>query len=126
LREPLSWWLHGEEIYDQEAIKEWVREARVFTTLPELVRGYLDLAERRLQLRRQLAGADLTLDEQINRDLRALKSQLDMKREDIQEFLKALGNPPTKMYPFQLPLFPMIFRITVTFDPHWELPPIAW
>ena len=26
-----SWWLHGEEIYDQEAIKEWVREAAGLT-----------------------------------------------------------------------------------------------
>ena len=38
LREPVRWWLYGEEIYDQEAIKEWVREARVDnTSLPELV-----------------------------------------------------------------------------------------
>ena len=22
MREPVTWWLHGEEIYDQEAIKE--------------------------------------------------------------------------------------------------------
>src|ERR1700720_2768853 len=73
LREPLSWWLHGEEIYDQEAIKEWVREARVFTSLPELVRGYLDLADRRLQLSRQLEDADAQRRALIKRDLRALK-----------------------------------------------------
>ena len=47
LREPLSWWLHGEEIYDQEAIKEWVREARVgFRTLPELVKDFAQLSAR--------------------------------------------------------------------------------
>ncbi len=49
--------LHGEEIYDQEAIREWVREARVFTSLPELVRGYLELAQRRRDLTGQLTAA---------------------------------------------------------------------
>ncbi len=126
LREPLSWWLHGEEIYDQEAIKEWVREARVFTSLPELVRGYLDLAARRLQLNQQLSDLGPKQRADVLRDLRALNEPLAMKREEIQEHLKALGNPPTKMYAGQLPLFPMIYRISVTFDEHWELPPIAW
>src|SRR6516165_7904808 len=41
LREPLAWWLSGEEKYDQEALKEWVREATISQTLPELVAKYL-------------------------------------------------------------------------------------
>src|SRR5262249_35016087 len=101
LREPLSWWLHGEGIYDQEAIREWVREARVFTTLPDLVRVYLDMAGRRNQLKDRLQASTADQD-QAQRDLRDLEKSLAMKREDIHEHLKALGNPPTKMYTGQL------------------------
>jgi signal transduction histidine kinase len=126
LREPIIWWLHGEEIYDQEAIKEWVREARVFNILPELVRDYLKLARWRLRLSQDLHAADPKDRDAIRRDLRALVEPLAMKREEIQEHLKALGNPPTKIYPGQLPLFPMVFRITVTFDDHLEPRPIVW
>lgn len=117
LREPLDWWLHGEEIYDQEAIKEWVREARVFTTLPELVKSYLEQAEQYRQ--QKAAGAPLG-------QLRALQQRQAIKREEIQEHLKALGNPPTKMYPGQLPLFPLIYRITVSFEKELELLSITW
>jgi signal transduction histidine kinase len=124
LREPLTWWLSGEEIYDQEAIKEWVREARVNSSLPELVRVYLDLAEKRRKLLQRLQESDQ--DDQIKRDLRALKEPLALKREEILEHLKALGNPPTKMYAGQLPLFPLIYRITVLFDADWDLPSITW
>lgn len=126
LREPVSWWLHGQEIYDQEAIKEWVREARVFTSLPELLRGYLDLAERRRHLDKQLGTAAASQRDQIKRDQRALQEPLALKREEVQEHLKALGNPPTKMYAGQLPLFPMIYRIVITFDDAWQLSPITW
>jgi signal transduction histidine kinase len=125
LREPLSWWLHGEQIYDQEVMREWVREASVFVTLPKLVRGYLDLASRRVQLSEQLHAADGKDRERIQLYLRELSLPLERKREDIQEHLKAMGNP-TKMYPGQLPLFPLVFRIRVTFDPGLELPPITW
>lgn len=126
LREPLSWWLHGEEIYDQEAIKEWIREARVFTSLPELLRGYLDLADRRWHLYEQLQVVDPFQRDRIKRELRALQEPLALKREEIQEHLKALGNPPTKMYAGQLPLFPIIYRITIAFDDAWQLAPITW
>jgi signal transduction histidine kinase len=125
LHQPLSWWLHGEEIYDQEAVIEWVREARVPISLPELVRGYLDLARRRLQLNLQLQAAAASERDQIQRYLRELKEPLDMKREEILEHLKAMGNP-TKMYAGQLPLFPLVYRIKVIFDEGLELAPIAW
>jgi signal transduction histidine kinase len=127
LREPVRMWLYGEEIHDQEAIREWVREARVNTSMPDLVRGYLELAGRRLDLVRRLEKADAQERQRIQReDLRGLEDALATKREEIQEFLKALGNPPTKMYAGQLPLFPLIFRITLTFDKHWGLTPISW
>ncbi|MCI0742533.1 MAG: HAMP domain-containing histidine kinase [Gemmataceae bacterium] len=120
LREPLSWWLHGEEIYDQEAIKEWVREARVNKSLPELAGEYLELA--RLVNKTMHESSDPWLAGKI----RELGDRMRYKREEIQESLKALGNPPTKMYPGQLPLFPIIYRITVTFDERWNLPEIVW
>ena len=97
-----------------------------YTSLPELIRGYLDLARQRLGLHQQLQAALAQERDRIKLDLRALKEPLAMKHEEIQEHLKALGNPPTKMYPGQLPLFPLIFRIAITFDDHWELAPIAW
>lgn len=118
LWEPIGWWLAGEEIYDQEAIKEWVREARVFNTLPELIEQYLELEERYRQLRAR---------PKVHRAEReALEHRRDVKREEIQEHLKALGNPPTKIYPGQLPLFPIIYRIEVAFDDALGLAPISW
>lgn len=144
LWEPIRWWLHGEEIYDQEAIREWIREARVYTTLPELVEQYLDLARRRQRLTAELqdtqgevdrlreAGNANDLDRarqerrRVRDELRALEPRESFKREEIEEHLKALGNPPTKIYTGQLPLFPIIYRITVDFDDVWRLPDIVW
>jgi signal transduction histidine kinase len=128
--EPIRWWLHGEETYDQEAIKEWVREGRNVKTLPDLVREYLDLATRRLQLHglpsAQAAAATGSVGQASpERELRDVDKLLKVKRAEILEYLKALGNP-TKMYAGQLPLFPMIYRITVKFAGQLELPPIVW
>ena len=39
-----------------------------------------------------------------------------IKREEIHEHLKSLGDPPTKMYAGQLPLFPIIYRLEVRLD----------
>jgi signal transduction histidine kinase len=97
LREPLVWWLHGDQIYDQEAIKEWLREARVFSTLPDLAREYVELVKKTED------GEPVP------------EGRLALKREEIFEHLRALGNPPTRMYPDQLPLFPLIYRIDVHF-----------
>lgn len=117
LREPLSFWIHGDTIYDQEAIKEWIREARVFNTLPELLQSYLELAQKYRQAQE---------DHSASGTLRQLEWRLARKREEIQEHLKALGSPPTKMYPGQLPLFPLIYRLMVSFDPESKLTPILW
>ena len=89
LREPMVWWLHGEQIYDQEVIKEWLREARG-SALSGLARDYLDLVNKSKE------GKDP-----------AAQGRLALKREEIFVYLKTLGNPPTKMYPEQLPIFPV-------------------
>jgi signal transduction histidine kinase len=104
LQEPLRWWLHGEEIYDEQAMVEWLREARIgFKTLPELLRELVDSARQQTE------------------KLRAGPSQgpvatHKLKRDEIQEMLRAMAAPPTKIYTGQLPLFPMIFRLEVGFD----------
>jgi len=113
LREPLAWWLHGDQIYDQEAVKEWLREARVFSTLPELVRTYLDMPEKYRQFEANSGKWD---EDDRQNQLRDLNDQILHKREEIFEHLRALGNPPTKIYPRQLPLFPVIYRLSVKFE----------
>jgi signal transduction histidine kinase len=129
LREPLAWWLHGDQIYDQEAIKEWLREAHG-STLPELGRVYLELEKKKKEIKIQNERARLELkpaetpelakaNEEVLYQLSAAEqtheSRLADKREEILVYLKSLGDPPTKMYPDQLPLFPVIYRISVHF-----------
>jgi signal transduction histidine kinase len=103
LLEPLSWWLHGEEIYDDQVMVEWLRESRIgFKTLPELLRELIESARRTARLRE---GPD-----------KSTIGRHELKRAEIQEMLRALAAPPTKIYTGQLPLFPVIFRLEVRFD----------
>ena len=111
LREPLAWWLSGEEKYDREALKEWLREATISQTLPDLVANYIDLVQ-------EVNRADPELRKRYS-------SRLEDKREEVFEHLKALGDP-TKIYGRQLPLFPLIYRLSIEFDDRLKLPPIAW
>ncbi len=111
LREPVTWWLRGQEIYDEEAIQEWIREARIYTTLGDLVQQYLDLIN---------CGDPKLLQENSYKEL------LKGKREEVREHLAALGTPLTKMFPSQLPLFPIIYRLEVRFPDHAELEPLEW
>ena len=109
LREPLAYWRQGEALYDEQAIKEWVREARVGTSsLPELLKDFLERMSRGQH--RQAAIAP--------RRARpaSIRSEHEQKREEIKEMLQALCVPPTKIYAGQLPLFPMIYRLEVRFD----------
>jgi two-component system, cell cycle sensor histidine kinase and response regulator CckA len=107
LRVPLEWWLRGEEIYDEEAIKEWVRESRVgVKTLPELLRELLQAAEQTHAVLTRPGGEN------------ANPGPYEAKRTEVQEILKAMGAPPTKVYKDQLPLFPLIYRMEVMFDPN--------
>src|SRR2546423_13164646 len=104
MQEPLRWWLYGEEIYDEQAMVEWLRESRIgFKTLPDLLRELADSARQRSA--RLRLGPD-----------ESSKGAHEQKRAEIQEMLKAMAAPPTKIYPGQLPLFPIIFRLEVGFD----------
>jgi signal transduction histidine kinase len=118
LREPIVLWLSGEEKYDQEALREWIREARNSQTLPDLVSEYLTQADlvKRLQQQEPASG----------QDPRVEQGRRDLKREEVFQHLKALAEPPTKMYRGQLPLFPVIFRLSVHFDDSLDLPVIFW
>ncbi len=128
-------WLHGDETYDERAMREWIDEARVFRdSLPEMVDDYVTQVE---QARKDVPGSGLRDDlealrrgskprqplpqECLERDLTLL-----LRVEKIEEHLKSLGDPPTKMYPGQLLLFPTIYRLEVRFDDALELPPIVW
>jgi signal transduction histidine kinase len=116
LREPVLWWLQGQQRYDAESLKEWIEEARVVQTLPDMVAAYLDL-NARLQ---QLESKD---DSDARREL---ERRLPLKAQEIRVQLQSLGIPLTTMYPRQLPLFPKIYRIEVRFDPSLKLAPIEW
>jgi signal transduction histidine kinase len=116
LREPVLWWLQGQQRFDAESLKEWIEEARVVQTLPEMVTAYLDLNARFQQLQSK--------DDPDAR--RELERRLPLKAQEIQVQLQSLGIPLTSMYPRQLPLFPKIYRIEVRFDPALKLPPIEW
>jgi len=126
LREPLSWWLRGGEIYDKEAIKEWIREARVYQTLPELVHNYIVI----LKEHRDYLNEHPTKSPQELADKDSVFARLDrakrFKREEIHEHLESLGVPPTKLYPGQLPLFPIIYRLSIRFDEDLDPLPIIW
>jgi signal transduction histidine kinase len=85
---------------DENSLREWLSEARPYRkTLPELVREYLQEAD----------------------------NPLSVKKEEIEEQLRALGDP-LRLYPGQLPLFPEIYRIEIRFsDPeNPNLRPIVW
>ena len=110
LYQPLRVWLLGERRYDAAAMREWVEEARVFRdTLPEMARHYLQALDH---------AGDIDPD----RD-----PELLLEAGAIEENLRSLGDPPSKMYPGQLPLFPIIYRMVLTFDrPGKEPYEIAW
>jgi signal transduction histidine kinase len=123
LREPVNNWLEGDESYDRSVLEEWLDESRGFReTLPEMAAGYSQQAEELRRLKRPDApkSPDPILDEWE----RAMEG-VAVKREEIHEHLRSLGIPPTKLYSGQLPLFPIIYHIEVTFDdPRNE--PIIW
>ncbi len=127
LRGPVDVWLRGAELFDEETMREWVREARIeAANLPELTRSYLDMIRRESQLKSLIDRATGEGRDNLRNSLNAHEQRLDIKREEIQEFLKALGNPPTRLYRGQLPLFPLVYRLTIRFDPQYNLTPIDW
>lgn len=106
VREPLAFWRQGEMLYDEQAMQEWVREARVSSiSLPDMLNDFLENSK--------LASANLQSATELSAD--SIRDQHRKKREEIKEMLQELGRP-TKIYPSQLPLFPVIYRIEVHFD----------
>ncbi len=125
LREPLLIWRDGEALYDEQAMMEWVREARIgSTTLPDLIRKFVALSKESSTKLKDLpddnAGPIVFLHAQ--------------KRAEIYEMLQALCLPPSKIYTSQLPLFPFIYRLEVRFsdelkqscDKRLTFDPIVW
>jgi signal transduction histidine kinase len=113
LQKPVRAWLHGDEEYDRAALQEWIEEARVFRrSLPEMVRDYVHDLDR-ARAADPNAGPDTDL-------------ILKAKVEEIEEHLKSIGNPPTKMYPGQLPLFPVIYSVQVRLAGEPEAAWITW
>lgn len=107
LKEPLAGWLSGESRYEQDILREWLEEARASRKpLPALVESYLELAKAS-------PADELT------------RQQALVRREEIREHLRALGEPPTKVFSGQLPLFPHFFEILVILDDEPDMP-IRW
>ena len=102
LYDQTRWWRRA----DEANLREWLDESRVFRkSLPELVRDYVAGIR---QARTQGTGW----------------ADADDYRQNIAEQLTALTDP-TRLYASQLPLFPEVYRITITFDDR-SLAPIEW
>jgi signal transduction histidine kinase len=110
LRDPLSNWLRGEDSYDQGALKEWLDEARSSReTLREMVASYLERVGRLAELERQAGGKPTV-------EVLVARKDAYVKRMEIYAHLETLGNPPTKIFTGQLPLFPTFYRMEVRFN----------
>src|SRR5260221_2958165 len=92
---------------DEASVREWIDEARSFRkTLPELVREYLHRLDD--------YGSDPT------------HPEVKAKAEEIGQQLRAMVDP-VRLYQGQLPVFPEVYRIEVSFPGRPEaLVPIAW
>jgi signal transduction histidine kinase len=127
LTAPVRTWLRGEDGYDQAALQEWLEESRGFrATLPEMVDSYLSQMHKEVELRASVSKPGAADDAELQ--LARQQVRVAVERENIREHLEALGNPPTKMYAGQLPLFPIIYRLQVRFDgvPDGPITPITW
>ncbi len=129
LAEPVRSWLRGEDRYDQAALQEWLEESRGFrATLPEMIESYLQAVHQYARLRGEPAPADPAEAGAVSLAREQARAAVAVGRENIREHLESLGNPPTKMYAGQLPLFPVIYRLEVRFDGGADGPvePVAW
>src|SRR5262249_40204680 len=126
LRPPLLYWLQGEGHYDREALTEWVREARVYQTLPDLAKELAELKDRYRDLEGKLLSPDPDVARRANEELRTVKPALGKKRDEIEVHLRSMCDPVTKVYPGRLPLFVTVYRLTVRFDDSLDEKPIVW
>jgi signal transduction histidine kinase len=112
LRAPLSNWLQGEDSYDQDALKEWLDEARSGPdTLRQMVGRYLERVGRLAEAERRAAPDGKPTLEQI-----LARKDAYVTRMEMRSHLETLGNPPTKILVGQLPLFPAFYRMEVRFN----------
>ncbi len=125
IREPLTSWLRGEDSYDQDALTEWLDEARGFReTLPEMVESYQARARRAAELKSMPRPADRD-PARWSFEQHDAENSMTVKREEITEHLRSLGDPTTKVYGGQLPLFPIIYSLQVRLDDEPDNP-ITW
>ncbi|MSQ96736.1 MAG: hypothetical protein EXR98_19580, partial [Gemmataceae bacterium] len=125
LNEPLTYWRDGERIYDEQAIQEWVREARIGgRSLPEMLKEMLKKSEdctARLKAAAPIAAG-------------SIREEQTHKCNEIEEMLQSMCVVSNKIYPNQLVLFPVIYRLEVRFDetlkqkydPSLRFTPIVW
>jgi signal transduction histidine kinase len=109
LVQPLRSWLRGSQGYDLWMMREWLEESRVWRdTVRDMAVDYLKTLDE--------AKADPDKN-----------YQLALKGERLRENLRSLGIPP-KMYAGQLPSFPVIYRLTLSFEaePGAPLVTISW
>src|SRR5437588_7159758 len=86
MREPIQTWLGGEQKYDQAALKEWIQEARVSQTLPEMIDNYLTQAEAsRAFVLANPEPADPEAKQFWRFRKDAVDGQLSIRREEIHE-----------------------------------------
>src|SRR5262245_18770279 len=121
LIEPLRTWLRGEESYDVGALQEWLEEARLPNqTLADMVEDYLARTEEYARLQQQAEAKDGGPGREgepfAPPQLPLARDRVLLKRQEFYQHLRALGDPPTKIYPGQLLLFPVIYYLEVQFD----------
>ncbi len=135
LLRPLESWLQGDQRYDEGTIREWIEETRLpHDSLPEMARDFLnewDKASADAEHLQRPIHAERIQDYLEQLDLARLDSanklQLSVKRTKIEEHLMTMGSPP-KTYAGQLPSFPAIYRMELSFNLVPGLPPlpIVW
>ena len=123
---PLMGWLQSEERYDKAALREWLEESRFpDKTLAILVAEYQHFTRLYVAAKKEFDSLPEPVPGDIGDPDGAKGSALNtvdalrgafVKREEIYQHLRVLGDPATKMYPMQLLLFPMIYRLEVRFD----------
>jgi signal transduction histidine kinase len=110
-------WVRSDPNYDESILRDWLDEAQGFSqALPDMVTSYLRVSDRFKKLEEDPNSSP---DERIY-----LETAVAIKRQEIREHLRALGEPATKIYSGQLPLFPVFYLLEVRFDDGRE--PIAW
>jgi len=113
LARPVAMWLHGQDSYDQDALREWLDESRGSRdTLPEMVERYIKANDAFRSFGRREEGED----PKITHERILAEAKESLKKEEILEHLRSLGNPLTKLYGNQVPLFPTVYTIQVKFD----------